>query len=413
MNPYLLFILIVLIGEHCFELLISFLNLRCLKSDLPEEFKGYYDEEKYKSSQEYTRVKSNFNRLSSTFSLVVTLVFLLMGGFNFIDRIARNLSSIELLSGLSFAGSLFLGSMMIRLPFEIYQTFIIEDNFGFNRTSAKTFILDKTKGILLMILIGGPALAIVFWLFSKMGRYGWLCVWGALTIIQFIIMYLAPVILMPLFNKFTALEDGDLKNTIEEYARKHKFKMKGLFKMDGSRRSSKTNAFFTGFGRNRRIVLFDTLIENHSVDELLAILAHEMGHYKLKHIAKTTTYSILQSGIMLFILSLFLNNELLFAAFRMEHLSIYASLIFFGFLYAPISMILSIFMNVLSRKHEYQADVYAIETTDKQEEFIEALKKLSVHNLTNLTPHPLKVFLSYSHPPVLDRIKAIRISANE
>jgi STE24 endopeptidase len=221
-------------------------------------------------------------------------------------------------------------------------------------------------------------------------------------------MFLVPVVIMPIFNKFTPIKDCELKTTLEEYAKKENFKLKGIFTMDGSKRSTKSNAFFTGFGKFRRIVLFDTLIEKHSIDELVSILAHEIGHYKKKHILVHLVISIITSGIMFFILSFFLNNPGLFTAFKMEHTSIYASLLFFGFLYAPIEMITSIFSNILSRKNEYQADEYSVKTYKKPYAMILALKKLSVDNLSNLTPHPFKVFLSYSHPPVLERIKLIR-----
>jgi STE24 endopeptidase len=221
-------------------------------------------------------------------------------------------------------------------------------------------------------------------------------------------MFVAPVVIMPLFNKFVPLEEGDLKESIEAYARSQKFKLKGIFTMDGSKRSTKTNAFFTGFGRLRRIVLYDTLIEKHSLRELVSILAHEMGHYKKKHILKSIVISVLTTGLMFYILSMFINNQELFAAFKMEQTSIYASLIFFGFLYSPIQMVLSLFGNMLSRKHEYEADEYSVKTYREPVSMILALKKLSVDNLSNLTPHPLKVFLSYSHPPILKRIQAIR-----
>ena len=221
-------------------------------------------------------------------------------------------------------------------------------------------------------------------------------------------MFVAPILIMPLFNKFIPLEEGDLKSTILDYAKKEQFSLKGLFTMDGSKRSTKSNAYFTGFGRFRRIVLFDTLIEKHTTQELLTIVAHEMGHYKKQHILKMVVMSILSSGMMFFLLSLFLNNPMLFEAFKMEHISIYASLIFFSFLYSPIESVLSIFGQVMSRKHEYEADAYAVDTTRLPLDFISGLKKLSVDNLSNLTPHPWKVFLEYSHPPVLERIKAIK-----
>ncbi|MCX5895293.1 MAG: M48 family metallopeptidase, partial [Proteobacteria bacterium] len=269
-------------------------------------------------------------------------------------------------------------------------------------------ILDILKGWLLTAVIGGAVFSIVLWFFDKTGTWAWLYCWAAVTGIQLFLTFIAPVVIMPLFNKFVPLEEGELKTAIESYARSRGFKMKGVFTMDASKRSTKSNAFFTGFGKFRRIVLFDTLIEKHTVDELVSVLAHEMGHYKKKHVIQSILISIITTGLMFFILSLFLHNKGLFAAFKMKETSIYASLLFFGFLYAPIEMMLSLVGNMLSRKNEYEADGYAVTTYGKPESMITALKKLSVDNLSNLTPHPLKVFLSYSHPPVLERIKAIR-----
>jgi STE24 endopeptidase len=228
------------------------------------------------------------------------------------------------------------------------------------------------------------------------------------VLFQIVLLFLAPVIIFPLFNKFYPLEDGELKTAIEDYARSQHFKMRGIFKMDASKRSTKSNAFFAGFGRFRRIVLFDTLIDRHTVDELVSVLAHEMGHYKRKHILKSILISVMTTGLVFFVLSLFINNKGLFSAFKMQHTSIYASLFFFAFLYSPINLAISIFSNILSRRHEYEADAYAVSTYRKPESMISALKKLTVDNLSNLTPHPLKVFLSYRHPPVLERIRAIR-----
>jgi STE24 endopeptidase len=264
------------------------------------------------------------------------------------------------------------------------------------------------KGLLIGAVIGGVVFAVVIWFFLSFGQLAWLYSWLAVTVLTLLITFVAPVVIMPLFNKFVPLQEGELKTAIEDYARAERFKMKGLFTMDGSKRSTKSNAFFTGLGRFRRIVLFDTLIARHSVDELVTVLAHEMGHYRKKHILKSILLSIATTGVMFFILSLFINNQGLFAAFKMEKLSVYASLVFFGFLYTPVSMLISIFGNSLSRKYEYQADAYAVTTYKKPDAMITALKKLSVDNLSNLTPHPLKVFLEYTHPPVLERIKAIR-----
>jgi len=296
----------------------------------------------------------------------------------------------------------------ISLPFSIYHTFVIEEKFGFNKTSVKTFILDMVKGLGLGILLGGPLLAGLLAFFQYSGTYAWLYAWGATTAFTLVVQFIAPTWIMPLFNKFTPLEDGELRQTIMNYAKEVKFSLENLFVMDGSKRSSKSNAFFTGFGKHKRIALFDTLIEKHTVKELLLVLAHEIGHYKKKHIIKSMIISILHMGIMFYLISIFLNHKGLFDAFYMQEMSIYAGLIFFGMLYSPVEMILSVFMQIFSRKNEYEADKFAADTTMDSQSMIDALKKLSADNLSNLTPHPFYVFLNYSHPPVLQRINALK-----
>ena len=340
--------------------------------------------------------------------LVITITFILAGGFNWIDLTARDFDLGPIGTGLLFTGFLSLLTFIINLPFSIYSTFVIEERFGFNKTTPKTFVLDILKTFVLAICIGGPMIAAVFWFFQVAGDLAWIYCWLAVTAFTLIIQFLAPVLIMPLFNKFTPLEDGELKTNITDYAQAQNFAMKGIYTMDGSKRSTRLNAFFTGFGKFRRIVFFDTLIDKLSTGEIVAVLAHEMGHFKHKHIFKMMAVSILQMGVMFFIMSLFLDNRQLFSAFGMEHVSVYAGLIFFGFLYAPISSLLSIFFNMLSRKHEYEADDWAVATTGHKQDLINGLKKLSVHNLSNLTPHPFNVFINYSHPPVLQRIKAIQ-----
>ena len=297
---------------------------------------------------------------------------------------------------------------VISLPFSIYSTFVIEERFGFNKTTPKTFVLDLVKGLGLGLLIGMPLLAGILAFFMYTGDLAWLYAWIAITLFSLVMQYVAPTWIMPLFNKFTPLEEGELRTAIEEYTDKVDFPLQGLFVIDGSKRSSKSNAFFTGFGNNKRIALYDTLIENHTNDELVAVLAHEIGHYKKKHIIKGMITSVIQTGAMLFVLSIFLQAKGLFDAFYMDEMPVYAGLIFFGMLYAPIDMILSVFMQISSRKHEYEADEFAATTTGKPEDMIATLKKLSKDNLSNLTPHPFYVFLNYSHPPALQRIKAIR-----
>ena len=413
MNGFLLIILAVLIGAYLLDLIVDTLNVRHVTTVLPEEFEGYYDADKYKKSQMYLRENTRFGIISDTVTTPITIAFILLGGFNTVDQFARGFNLGSILTGLIFAGVLLLASQILSIPFSIYSTFVIEEKYGFNKTTPKIFILDILKSWLLIAVIGGIVLSVVLWFFEKAGPLAWLYCWFAVTLFQIFLMFIAPVVIMPIFNKFIPLEEGELKQAIEDYARSQEFKLKGIFTMDGSKRSTKTNAFFTGFGRFRRIVLFDTLVEKHTVKELVSILAHEMGHYKKKHILKSICISILSTGLMFGILSLFLKNRGLFAAFKMQEISIYASLLFFGFLYSPIQMVLSIFGNMLSRRHEYDADEYAVKTYNASASMIAALKKLSVENLSNLTPHPLKVFLSYSHPPVLERIRAIRRMSSE
>ena len=408
MNIYLVIILTIIILEYIMQLFVESLNIKHASPILAEEFKGFYDEDKYKRSQDYLKVTTRFSLTKGMVFTVIILGFILAGGFNFIDIIARSFDQGIIVTGLIFSGILMLSSQLLSIPFSAYRTFVIEEKFGFNRTTPKTFILDLLKSLLLGILIGGIVLAVVIWFFNTMGKFAWIYCWVGITIFQLFLVFIAPIVIMPLFNKFIPLEEGELKNAIENYARSQNFALKGIFKIDASRRSTKSNAFFTGFGKSRRIALFDTLIQKHSTDELVSVLAHEIGHYKKRHIIKNMMISIITTGLMFFILSFFINNEGLFAAFKMERTSIYASIFFFGFLYTPINMFFSIVHSIISRRHEFQADKFSVSTYNKPEAFILALKKLTVDNLSNLTPHPLKVFLDYSHPPVLERIKTIR-----
>jgi STE24 endopeptidase len=411
MNIYLIFILTILLTKYALEFLAEALDIRQVKpANPPEEFRRTYIQEKYRRSQLYSRERSVFSIIRSTINMGLVITFILLGGFNFFDRLARSWVQGPILTGLIYFLMLVVLSGILDLPFRIYTTFVIEEKFGFNRSTASTFILDLVKGFLLLVILGGPVMALVLWFFQKTGKLAPLIIWIAVSGFQFFLTFIAPVIILPLFNRFIPLEIGELRTSIEKYAREQGFSMKGIYTMDGSKRSAKTNAFFTGFGKSRRIVFFDTLMEKHSQEELISILAHEMGHYKLGHVLKMMIISILETGLLLFLLSFFINNPGLFAAFKMERLSIYASLIFFGFLYTPIATFLSIIQNMLSRAYEYQADHFAVRTTGESGTFVTVLKKLSADNLSNLFPHPLKVFLSYSHPPVLKRIEAIRKS---
>ncbi|NQY73207.1 MAG: M48 family metallopeptidase [Candidatus Margulisbacteria bacterium] len=407
MNIYFIIILSVIILGYVFDTLIELLNLNHLTETLPKEFEDTYDQETYLKSQRYLKDQTRFSLIKDTISVCVIILFIVYGGFNSIDIWVRQFNQNSIITGLYFFGVLGLLSQIMSIPFSIYNTFILEKKYAFNTTTIKTYLLDLVKANMLLIVIGGPLSAAILWFFEETSL-AWMWCWLFMVVVQIVFIYLAPILIMPLFNKFSPLEDAELKQTILDYTQSQEFALKGIFTMDGSKRSKKSNAFFTGLGQSRRIVLFDTLIENHTTQELLGVVAHEMGHYKKKHITKHMIVSVVTLGMTLFIFSIFMNNPLLFEAFKMTNLSIYSSFVFFGLLYAPIEMILGIFSNVMSRKHEYEADAYAVNTTKDPESMIQALKKLSKDNLSNLTPHPLKVFLEYSHPPVMSRINAIR-----
>jgi STE24 endopeptidase len=407
MNFIAVIILAAIIGDLILNGLADYLNLKALRKDLPEEFQGVYDSDRYRLSQDYLRVNTRFDWVVSAVNLILILVFWFGGGFPLLDGWVRAWNAGPVITGLAYIAILALLMSIISLPFSIYRTFVIEERFDFNKTTWITFIKDRLKGLVLAILLGGPLLAGILAFFEYAGSYAWLYCWLAVAVYMLVVQFIAPTWIMPLFNKFNPLEEGELREAITAYARSIKFPLKNIFVMDGSRRSSKSNAFFTGFGRHKRIVLFDTLVENHSVSELVAILAHEMGHYKKKHILISLVSGVLQTGLMFYLLSLFISYQGMFDAFYMRQPSVYAGLIFFSLLYSPLDFFLGIFSQMLSRKHEYVADLFSVKTTDNPRAMITALKKLSVQNLSNLVPHPFYVFLNYSHPPVLQRIKAI------
>jgi STE24 endopeptidase len=408
MNPIAVIILVALLFEYALQLVGNLLNLKSLRLKPPPALEGIYEPTEYKRSQEYLRTKTRFHLITNSFSLLLIFAFWFSGGFNWLDQLVRAWNFTPLLNGLFYIGILIIAQSILTLPFSIYNTFVIEERFGFNKTTPKTFILDQVKGLGLLIILGGSLLSAILALFQYTGAYAWIYGWAAVTIFSLILQYIAPTWIMPLFNKFTPMGAGELKEAILKYARSVNFPIKNVFVIDGSKRSSKSNAFFTGFGNNKRIALFDTLIAKHTIAEMVAILAHEIGHYKKKHILQGTIIGILHTGVIFFLLSLFLGSSELYQAFYMEEESIYAGLLFFGLLYTPVELILSLIMQVLSRKNEYEADRFAAETIDTPLSIIEALKKLSATNLSNLTPHPFYVFLNYSHPPLLQRILAIQ-----
>jgi len=408
MNTWLLIILLILIFSYGIETYISSLNINALDPVVPNEFKEVFDDKKYRESQLYTKTREKFSILSNSYSTLLTVIFLLSGGFNWLDGLVRSLDTGEIMSGLLFLSGLVILSFLANLPFGIYSTFVIEEKFGFNKTTVKTYILDIVKTTLLAALIGLPLLAALLWFFLYFGQWSWLYAWLLIVIFMVVMQFLAPTLIMPLFNKFTPLEEGTLKDAIHQYAGEQKFSVQGIYTMDGSKRSAKLNAFFTGFGRFKKIVFYDTLMEKLTNEQIIAVLAHEMGHFKLRHIHKMIFFSITQTAFMLFMLGQFLNYPEISTELGMETPSVYSGLLFFGLLFSPVSASLSLFSNIFSRQHEFGADHYAAESTGDSNALIAGLKELSKANLSNLTPHPWYVFLHYSHPPVIARIAKLR-----
>jgi STE24 endopeptidase len=374
------------------------------------DIQDVYDEEEYKKSQAYKQTNYKFGILTSSFSIVLTHAFLFLDGFEYVDNFARGYyTDNPILVALLFFGIIMIGSDILTTPFSYYKTFVIEEQFGFNKTTKKTFLLDKIKGWFMMAILGGGILALIIWFYQVTGPYFWLYAWALVTVFTIFMNMFYARLIVPLFNKQTPLEAGDLRDKISEYAKTVGFKLEKIFVIDGSKRSTKANAYFSGFGSEKRVTLYDTLINDLDDEEIVAVLAHEVGHYKKKHIIFNLITSILLTGLTLYILSLFISNPLLSNALGVEIPSFHIGLIAFGLLYFPISEITGLIMNWFSRKFEYQADDYA-KKTFKPEPLITSLKKLSKNSLSNLTPHKAYVFMHYSHPTLLDRIKNLKLN---
>lgn len=409
MNLYGSIILCTLLATFLVRVAADLLNLASATPGIPDAFRGVYDPDAYRRSQEYLGANTRFSIAEASFDLILLLAFWFSGGFELLDHTVRSWGFGSVPTGVLFIGLLLLLQSIAGLPFSIYRTFVLEGRFGFNKTTPKVFVADLLKSLALGLLLGAPLLALVIWFFENGGPLAWLWAWAGVTLFSMLLHYVAPSLIMPMFNKFTPLEAGELKSAIMRYAESVRFPLAGIYVIDGSRRSSKANAFFTGFGRNKRIALFDTLIANHTTEELVAVLAHEIGHFKKKHILISMVISAVNMAVVFFLLSLFMGNRMLFDAFFMTATSVYASLLFFMLLYTPLGFILSILLQMLSRRHEFQADHFAVSTYAGGRALADALKKLTRSNLSNLTPHPFYVFLNHSHPPVLQRI--LRIGA--
>ncbi|MCP4688143.1 MAG: M48 family metallopeptidase [Desulfobacterales bacterium] len=408
MNIIAVIILAALLADACLNIVADSLNLKRARLDPPEAFKAVYDARRHDRSLAYLRANTRFGWVTTGAILSALLIFWFGGGFPLLDAWVRSLNQEPVASGLLYIGCLAILSSALSLPFTIYDTFVIETRFGFNKTTWSTFIMDRIKGILLLILLGAPLLAGVLAFFEYAGPNAWWWCWIVVTVYMLAVQIIVPQWIMPLYNKFDPIEPGPLKSAVMEYARSIRFPLEDIYVMDGSRRSSKSNAFFTGFGKNKKIVLFDTLIQRHTVPELVAILAHEMGHFKKKHILQSTILGVLQAGFMLYLLSLFISFRPLFDAFYMDAESVYAGIVFFAMLYAPIDFFTGVFVQMLSRRNEYAADRFSAETTGDARPLANALIKLSADNLSNPRPHPFYVFLNHSHPPATERIKALQ-----
>lgn len=408
MNTLGVIILITLIAKFIISLISEYLNKKKMfASEVPPELADIYTTEQFNKAKSYYSDRLKFSSVSDTITLVIFPIFWFSGGFPYLESFVASISGNEIYKGLIFISILVLAQFIIGLPFSIYSTFVIEEKYGFNKMTIKTFVYDILKSTTLSMLIGLPILAAILWAFGELGDYAWLAGFLIVVSISFLISYVAPTWIMPLFNKFVPLDSGSLRDKITAMAEKANFPLLNIFVIDGSKRSTKSNAFFTGFGKNKRIALYDTLIQNHTEEELVAVLAHEIGHYKLKHITQGIVIGIVHTFVLFFLLGIILQSEMLYDTFYMTNMPVYAGLIFFGLLLSPIESVLAVLMNAVSRRNEFAADSFARKLDGTGSNLISALKKLSKDNLSNPVPHAFYVLLNYSHPPVLERIRKL------
>ena len=400
-------LLLIISFQFIIDLVSGLLNYSSFDKPLPNNVENIFSENEYSKSQKYKKVNFKFNLVSSVYSFSILFTVLYFGLLGSLDSYIRNVTfENEISLSLIFFASVFIISDTLKIPFQLYRVFVIEEQFGFNNTTLKTFIFDKLKSyfisLLLIVILATPLLLFIIFFPSSF----WIYFWILISIFLIFVNMFYTTLIVPIFNKLEVLGDGDLKKKLDNFSAKVKFPITNIFVINGSKRSKKANAFFSGFGRNKKVVLYDTLIKNHTADELVAVLAHEIGHYKLNHVKTNMVISIITTGFMLFILSNFIfNSDISYAlggnvSFR--HLEIFA----FFIIYSPISSIISVLMNIKSRKNEYEAAEYAVKNF-KKGPMEDALRKLSKDNLTNMTPHPVYEFLNYSHPSISKRLKAI------
>lgn len=406
-NDMFYLIIAILVFQFLFDRWMAYLNKSRWQANIPEELEGIYDPEKYKQQQLYRKANYGFSWIGDVFSLAVMLSVLFLGGFAWLNNWVLSWTDNEILQSLLFFAVIAVGSDIIQLPFGIYGTFVIEERFGFNKTTPQIFVLDHLKSLLLGALIGGPILAAVIWFYNQTGTFFWIYAWALSGGFMILMTMFYTSWILPLFNKQTPLEDGELRDAIEQFSVKAGFKLDNIYVMDGSKRSTKANAFFSGLGSRKRIVLYDTLISDLKTEEIVAVLAHEVGHYKLKHTLWGTMTGLFQTGAILFLFSLVVDSPLLSGALGVEQSNFHIGLLAFGLLYSPVSFVTGIIMSAVSRKNEYAADAFAARF-NLGEALITGLKTISVNALSNLTPHPWYVFFHYSHPPLLERARAIK-----
>lgn len=405
-SQILFLILGIVVFDYIIDQALNWLNYKSFDKPIPENLEGVFSQGEYAKSQAYQKSRAKFGFSTSLFSVLMSILVLLLGGFGLLDGILRDYFTDPILLGLAYFGVLFILSDLVNIPFSIYSTFVIEDQFGFNKTTPKIFLVDKLKGYFLAVLIGFPLGYALLWVVVELGESFWVY---ALVIVAFFIIVMNlfyTSLIMPLFNKLTPLEDGELKTAIEEYTKKVNFPLNNVFVIDGSKRSTKANAFFSGLVKRKKVVLYDTLIQDHSKEELVAVLAHEVGHYKKKHITQSLFLSIIQMAITFYIMSLMIFNENISLALGADQLGVHLNFIAFGLLYTPISRLTGLLMNILSRRNEYQADAYAAQTY-RADQLISALKTLSKNSLSHLSPNKWYEFVNYSHPSLSKRVAAM------
>lgn len=404
-------LLYLIIGFIVFDFILTktlgWLNLKTWDKPLPAEVSDLYDNEKYAEAKNYAIANFKLGMVSSTFSIIITVAFLWFQGFAWVDNVVRNITTIPVLQTPLFFGILGLASLLISLPFEIYETFVVEERFGFNKMTPKLYVTDKLKSLALAVVIGGGLLVLLTYLYGLLGNKFWIAAWIVVSGITIFIAAFYTSLLLPIFNKLIPLENGELRQSIEEYAVGVQFPLTNIMVMDGSKRSTKANAFFSGLGNKKSIVLYDNLIKDMNQNEVTAVLAHEVGHYKKKHVLQSLVITTLQLGLMFFLFGWLAGSPLLAEALGAKQGSFYLSLVAFALLYSPVSMLIGLMINMFSRKNEYEADAYAKETYGAGP-LISSLKKLSVNHLTNLQPHPAYVFFNYSHPTLLQRMRAMK-----